>query len=144
MGSIVGMDNEFMTVSCDPESGIVQHVMHRFVISAIFREGLEAGLKLLAAHGATKWLSDDRNNGPLSGDDAEWVATSWRPRAIAAGLVHWALVMPDHVFGRMRLRRHVTAAREAGLVVETFEDAKVALGWLESQPRRLQLPRAPR
>jgi hypothetical protein len=134
MSRIVGLDNEFVTVQCDPEAGIVHHVMHRFVVSAMFRQALDTGLALMQAHGASKWLSDDRRNGAISSDDAQWARTDWRPRAIAAGFRTWAMVLPEVVVGQMRTRRIVEEARRSGLTVRTFHDAAAALSWLEQQP----------
>ena len=134
MSMVVGLDNEFVTVHCDPETGIVHHVMHRFVVSAMFRQALETGLALMQAHGASKWLSDDRRNGAISSDDTQWAGEDWRPRAVAAGFRTWAVVLPEGVVGQMRIRRIVEDARASGLTVETFEDAAAALSWLERQP----------
>lgn len=135
MSRIVGLDNEFITVECDPASGIVQHVMHRFVVSSVFRQALEAGLELLRAHKATKWLSDDRLNGVLSNEDAEWAARDWRPRAIAAGFRYWAMVLPETVLGKARILRLVEGERSAGLTIQTFGDPALARRWLEQQSR---------
>jgi hypothetical protein len=131
---VVALDNEFITVECDPEAGIVQHVMHRFVISDMFRQGLEAGLALMRDHGATKWLSDDRQNSALSNDDIEWAAAQWQPRAVALGLAYWALVLPEAVLGQMRSRRVAEAERRRGVNVEVFTDRDSARRWLEQQP----------
>jgi hypothetical protein len=134
MPGIVALDNEFVTVGCDPESGIVHHVMHKFVVSAMFRQALETGLELMKAHRASKWLSDDRRNGALSNDDVAWASKDWRPRAIAAGFRTWAMVLPESVVGSMRTRRIVDVARRGGLTTGIFEDPAAARSWLESQP----------
>ncbi len=131
---VVALDNEYITVECDPEAGIVHHVMHRFVVSDMFRQGLEAGLALMREHGATKWLSDDRQNGVLSSADAEWAASEWQPRAIALGLRFWALLLPQGALGGMRARRIVEAERRRGLNVEVFTEPGAARRWLEQQP----------
>jgi hypothetical protein len=132
MKRIVGLDNEFMSVWCYPEKGIVHHVTHKFVVSAVFRQGLEVGLTLLSEHRATKWLSDDRKNGPLSAADGEWTTCNWRPRAIRAGWTHWAVVLPESVTGRMKMRRQVASASKMGLHVKLADDSLDALHWLES------------
>ncbi len=134
MPDIVALDNEFVTVAYDPEAGIVHHEMHRFVVSAIFRQALDAGLELMRTHRASKWLSDDRRNGALSNDDVEWARLDWRPRALAAGFRTWAMVLPEVVVGKMRTRRIVEDARRSGLTVEIFDDPVAARRWLEDQP----------
>jgi hypothetical protein len=134
MTRIVGIENEYLTLVCLPELGLIQHTMHRFVVSSALRAGLEKGLALLREHGATKWLSDDRANGALSAEDAAWLATDWEPRAVAAGWQYWAMILPEAVFGRMTIQRRLAAARNAGLVAATFDDVGAALEWLKSQP----------
>ena len=134
MERIVGMDNEYLTVVCLPELGLVQHTMHRFVVSSAFRAGLEIGLELLRSHQATKWLSDDRANSALSKEDVTWLATDWEPRAVEAGWRYWAMVVPEAVFGKMVIERRVAAAKARGLNARTFEDPEAALGWLSGLP----------
>jgi hypothetical protein len=75
---IAGLDNEFMTVLCAPALGLVQHTMHRFVVSAAFREGL--GLELMRAHQATKWQRIDGRAGLPSTTSPVKV---WSPRRAA-------------------------------------------------------------
>ncbi len=133
---VVALDNEYITVECDTEAGIVQHEMHRFVVSDMFRQGLERGLELMREHGATKWLSDDRRNGTLSTEDSDWAANVWQPRAVALGLASWAMVLPEAVFGSMRLRRIVERERRRGVNVEIFTDPGEARRWLEGQGKK--------
>jgi hypothetical protein len=141
MPGIVALDNEFVTVGCGPGSGIVHHEMHRFVVSAMFRQALETGLQLMKTHRASKWLSDDRRNGAISNDDVAWARKSWRPRAIAAGFRTWAMVLPESVVGSMRTRRIVEDARRSGITVEIFDDPAGARSWLEGQPGQKASPR---
>jgi hypothetical protein len=139
---VVALENEYVTVACNPETGIVEHVTHRFLVSEVFRQALLAGLELMRAHGATKWLSDERLNGAISNEDVEWGAAVWRPRAVALGLTCWALVLPRSTFGSARARRIVEEERSWGLPCEVFEEREAARRWLEQQPRAKPL-RAP-
>jgi hypothetical protein len=134
MERIVGLDNEYMTVACLPDLGVVHHTMHRFVVSSAFRAALEIGLELLRTHQATKWLSDDRANSALSKQDVTWLATDWEPRTIEAGWRYWAMVMPEAVFGKMIIQRRVAAANAVGLNARTFEEPDAALAWLSTLP----------
>ncbi len=131
---IVALENEFVTVACDPDAGIVEHVTHRFLVSDVFRQALLRGLELMREHGATKWLSDERLNGAISNDDVEWGATVWRPRAVALGLKSWALVLPRSTFGSARARRIVEEERRWGLTCAVFEERAAARRWLDQQP----------
>ncbi len=131
---IVALENEYVTVVCDPEAGIVEHVTHRFLVSEAFRQALLLGLELMREHGATKWLSDERLNGAISNEDVEWGATVWRPRAVALGLTCWAVVLPRSAFGSLRARRIVEEERRWGLTCEVFEEPDAARRWLDRQP----------
>jgi hypothetical protein len=58
-------DSESVTVWYHPDTKIVHQQFHRFVCGRAFRDALNAGAEAMQTHGARKWLSDDRQNGPL-------------------------------------------------------------------------------
>jgi hypothetical protein len=82
-------------------------------------------------HRACKWLSDDRGNGPLKPEDAQWCLTSWSPRVIAAGWKFWAVVMPEKVMGPLNMRRWISTYADQGITVSAFADPVQAMTWLE-------------
>jgi hypothetical protein len=112
---------------------VVHHEFRRFVHGDEFHDVLEQGLLLLKRHGATKWLSDDRNNGPLKPADAQWSTEDWAPRAMAAGWKYWAVVLPTKVFGQTNMRRFVEGSAASGRVAQAFELPNPAMSWLRSQ-----------
>jgi hypothetical protein len=114
-----------------PGPKIVHHELRRFVHGAEFRAVLEKGLELFIAHRACKWLSDDRGNGPLTPQDAEWAETEWGPRVVAAGWKLWAVVMPTKVTGQMNMRRKMSLYADQGVTVQSFASPEEALAWLE-------------
>ena len=105
----------------------------RHVYGQALQDGLTAGLALLRKHHACKWLSDDRNNGPISPKDAEWLSKVWEPQAIAAGWRFWALVQPMKVLGEMNMRRHVARIAGLGVTLRVFEEVPLAEAWLDAQ-----------
>jgi hypothetical protein len=114
-----------------PATGIVHHEIRRFIHDQEFRDLLAKGAEVFRERHATKWLSDDRKNGALSKEDAEWAETVWRPPMLAAGWRAWAMVPPESVVGHMDISRYTAAIAALGLKVRSFSDPVAALAWLE-------------
>ncbi|AIZ63974.1 hypothetical protein PK28_10260 [Hymenobacter sp. DG25B] len=55
--------------------------------------GSEAGLKLLRKHSCSLLLNDNRHTVEHWDYAVEWVVAQWLPRALAAGLTHYAQVI---------------------------------------------------
>jgi hypothetical protein len=127
------LDTESVSLRYYPQKKIVHHELRRFVHGEQFRQVLEKGLELFKKHGACKWLSDDRGNGPLKPADADWALTDWAPRVMAAGWRYWAVVMPGKVLGQMNMRRWVDTYAKQGVTVMAFVDPNEAMAWLENQ-----------
>jgi hypothetical protein len=133
MSKEVILDNQFVTVWYHNDTKIVHQKFHKFIHGEEFRAGLNQGLEAFKKYGASKWLSDDRENPVLKKEDMEWSASTWRPAVIKAGLKYWAIVMPEMVEGQMIMKKIVTEYANTGVTVEVFTDSDNALKWLESQ-----------
>jgi hypothetical protein len=129
----VVLDTEIARLSYDARYKIVHHEFRSFVHGHAFREVLDAGLDLLRARGARKWLSDDHGNGPITPADGEWGLHNWAPRAIAAGWQYWAVVLPEKVLGQMNMRRWVETYSKLGVVAQAFTNLEEARAWLRAQ-----------
>lgn len=116
-----------------PEERIVHHQMHRHLYGEELRTLFLKGLETLQAHGAHKWVSDDRKNGAISREDAEWISGTWEPAALDAGWRYWALVQPESIPGQMNIRRFLSRGRSAGLLVRVFDTPGAALAWIAKQ-----------
>ena len=132
MAKSVILDNEHITVWFDSEHRLVHHQMHKYTHGEPFREALLAGLDAFRAHGATKWLSDDRANNALPPDDEEWATTVWFPQVRDAGWKFWAIVLPEMVVGQMNIKRYVDMYAKQGITVRMFSDPVEALRWVSS------------
>jgi hypothetical protein len=110
---------------------ILHHQLRGFLHGKEFRQLLEAGLTELKKRGASKWLSDDRLNGPITAADEEWSKKNWTPRALRSGWKYWAVVFPEKVLGQMNMRRWIDAHAEKGLTTQGFADPEEARRWLE-------------
>jgi len=134
MSEIFIVDNENITVKCIPEKKLIYHIIHQPFSGQPFRDAINAGTEALKMYGATKWLSDDRKNGPLSQEDAEWGFTDWNPRAIRAGWKYWAMVVPESVVAAGSLAPTIEDLYRLGLRVMVFSDVDRAMAWLDKMP----------
>ena len=131
MPAIVALDNEYAWVGVIPEKRIVQHQIKQFIQGKDLRDALMTGVELMKKHRATRWLSDDRKNGPLSTADTEWCKTVWFPQALKAGWKRWAIVLPEMVIGQMNMQRFVEEYQKQGIEVQVFPTPQQAMAWLE-------------
>lgn len=109
---------------------IVHHELRVPVHGERFRTILDKGLELFIQHGACRWLSDDRGNGPLTPEDSEWASEDWSPRVIAAGWKYWAVVMPEKFIGQTDMTGWIRLYAEKGVTVAAFTEPDRALRWL--------------
>jgi hypothetical protein len=125
------LDDESVALHYHVRHRIVHHELRKFVHGPQFRNVLEKGLELFIKHGANRWLSDDRGNGPLKPADADWALNDWAHRVMAAGWRYWAVVMPEKVLGQMNMKRWIATYAAQGVIVRPFTNPDDALAWLE-------------
>lgn len=113
-----------------PAHGIVHHQIHRPIAGDEFRGLLVRGLEVMRQHHATKWLSDDRKNAPMTRDDGLWTQDVWLPEALAAGWKRWAMVLPESPAARRVIQIFTDWGAPLGLAVQLFSDPDDALAWL--------------
>jgi hypothetical protein len=112
---------------------MVHHEMHKIPSSEAFRGLLLRGAELVEQHGATKWLSDDRQNTVVREPDAEWADTVWAPRVLKAGFMFWCIVLPTAAIGKLNMRRFAGEYRKRGLTANVVDDPAAAFAWLIQQ-----------
>lgn len=133
MSSITLYDSEYITVQYLVDKRVIYHVVHQPIGGQQLRDALNAGTDALAKYGATKWLSDDRQNGPLPAEDVEWGDKDWNPRAIKAGWKYWALVVPNEAASAEAMAPVIEHLYELGLCMRVFTTKEKAMQWLESR-----------
>ena len=111
---------------------MVHHTIKGKLSSEEFRDLLTKGAECLEKNKATKWLSDDRKNGPISPEDSTWGEVVWGTRVLKAGFKFWAIVVPVNAVGSLQMRRFANTYRDRHVTVEIFSDLQKALSWLES------------
>jgi hypothetical protein len=130
MPEITILQNEYATLVYHPEEKLVHHTFHKPIGGDEFRNVLNTGIKILAENQASKWLSDDRCNSALSREDTDWSKTDWFPRAVAAGWLYWALVVPQDIMARLNLKEFVDSYLDQGLQIRVFTKPEEAMKWL--------------
>jgi hypothetical protein len=124
------IETPFASLWYYPAERIVHHQIHKFIYGAAFRELLMKGAEVLEANGATKWVSDDRNNGALPSEDKAWADASWQPLVIGSGWKTWAIVQPEKIVGQMNIRRIIRENALHNLEVQLFTSPEEALSWI--------------
>jgi hypothetical protein len=134
MSKITLIQNEHATLVYHTDAKIVHHTFHQPMKGQYFRDVLNTGLETLEKYGATKWLSDDRNNSALEPEDREWAMTNWYTRAAKSGWKYWAMVVPNNILGRMDVKQYVEQNFERGVRVMVFTNPEEAMEWLKTFP----------
>lgn len=127
MPALLILDNEFATLWYYTDSKIVHYRIKKTIQGDLIRELFNRGGEILAQNSAKKWLCDARECGVLPKRDHNWVKGVWLRNMVAAGLRHFALVLP---------KEQVEAARAGdfddanGEFVSLYWDPEEAMRWL--------------
>lgn len=135
MPTVEIVSNEYITMRYERENGMISHTFHQPIgeeQKAMFKESFDLATETLRKNGVTKWLSDDRKNGPLSNDLVEWAQKDWTPRTIEAGWKYWANVVPEEIAAAGTLVPIMNELHNYGLRMRVFTDVESAREWLAS------------
>ena len=97
--------------------------------SAEFGALLEAEIRALTANGGSSLLADCRLQKVLSPADQDRANEEWMPRALAAGLKRFAVVLPESVLASMNIKERL-AQGTGVLQVAYFDSVDEAREWL--------------
>lgn len=133
MPNVILVENEYVTLKYLPEKKMLFHVFHKPSSGETLRHVLTTGMEAMQTYGISKWLSDDRLNGPMTDEDYQWGKTNVTRRAPDVGWKYWALVIPHDLIATESMARVLTEVWELGkLKAEVFPDVEAAMIWLES------------
>ncbi len=136
MSEVTVFTSPYITVRCDEDAQYIYHTVHRPITpdqDEVLKEALNKGTEALTEHGLSKWLSDDRKNGPLSQESLAWSAQDWTPRTIQAGWKYWANVVPEDIKAAGSLVPLIEDLAKYGLIMRVFTELESAKAWLEAQ-----------
>jgi hypothetical protein len=95
-----------------------------------FSELLEAEITALRNHHGSRVLADCRRQKVLNPADQDRANKAWLPRALAAGLKRFAVVVPSSVLAEVNLKASLDKVPAAALDVAYFATPEQARDWL--------------
>jgi hypothetical protein len=98
--------------------------------SAEFAAMLEAGVRALRDHRASRWLADCRRQKVLSPADQDRADREWLPQALAGSLKQFAVVLPESGLAGMNLKDKLKEVPNTKLEVGYFATVEQAREWL--------------
>jgi hypothetical protein len=98
--------------------------------SSEFSELLDAEVAALRKHHGTRMLADCRRQKGLSAADQDRANEKWLPRALAAGLKRFAVVVPASGLAEANLKERLGKVRPGALELAYFATPEEARDWL--------------
>ncbi len=132
METITLIHDEYVSLWYHPDSKIVHHKIHQYLIPGVFQKLLTAEAEFIEQHGAERLLTDDRTANVVALEDIAWADVHWYPRVVGAGLKFWAMVLPATAVGSLQLATLIEDRRSRGLAAQAFQTLGEAMAWLES------------
>lgn len=124
----------YVTISYDEQKGWIQDKwMGNFGTQENFRAGVLSVVEFIenSQGQCTMWLADLSEMKGSWDSSREWLAQQIMPRAIQAGLLFEAVVLPKNIFSK--LSTNDTIMRIADFELRQFQDAEEAKVWLTLQ-----------
>lgn len=116
-------------VSWDSEHATVFVEWEGWADEAEFAALLEAGVQALIDHKGSRWLADCRRERVLSTASSAQADAEWLPRAAAAGLKRFAVVLPESGLAAANLKAREATLRTR-LDVGYFDTVEEGQEWL--------------
>lgn len=132
------LEEKYGTIEYDPSVPCITASFIGFMSSEQFRDFLDKGLQLMIEkkknHKKILWLADTSKHVVQPDQDTKWVAESWNPRAIKAGIQHVAFVLPENVFGGMSVKKYASNTEKKGdaMIIEMFGNVESAKNWFRN------------
>jgi hypothetical protein len=119
------------TVRWDEEQRVVLVEWEGWANSGEFAALLEAEILALRTHHGSRVLADCRRQKVLNPADQERADQEWLPRALAAGLTHFAVVLPSSALAEVNLKDSLGKVAAQKLEVAYFATVEEASIWLK-------------
>lgn len=128
------MTNPNFSITFNSASRCVEFTWNNFVKDESFHEGCNAMIAALKKHSTSKLICDSRRYTVVDPADQLWSIQDWLPRAIAAGLTTFAVVMPESVVGKLSVQNVINdkkhTPKELSLTREMFNTLEDARSWV--------------
>jgi hypothetical protein len=130
-----GFGNVYLRIAYDAANRWVYNEWVGYQTYGGIVTGADACLEPLAKQQCAYLLNDNRRVlGPWD-HAVEWIVTNWAPRAIAAGLTHFANVVGAESLAATSAQS-MALGLEGQLQMELFSDIEVAKQWLRAAQQR--------
>ena len=126
------LTNEHYNLWYYPDLKVVHSQFLKYTGGKLFREVLSKGIEIFIENNCIKWLSDDRNIGLVSQEDAAWSREVWYGNLSKAGWKYWALVKPDSTIGKITFKKSTKQINDPNMSMKIFTNPEDALIWLKS------------
>jgi hypothetical protein len=116
-----------VSIRWDSRGGWVSAEWKGWANSAEFRAAHNLALTAIQENHATKWLVDSGKMRVVVEEDQRWLAETWIPSIIRAGIRFTAIVQPKSAVARLNVQNVNAVARsdqEDARFFTTLEDAK--------------------
>ncbi|GAC1662683.1 MAG: hypothetical protein PVS2B1_21560 [Candidatus Dormibacteraceae bacterium] len=117
------------TVRWEEKAKLVVVEWEGWADSKEFKELLDAEIKAVREHGGSRLLADCRQQKVINPADQDRANRDWLPRAMAAGLKRFAVVLPQSGLAAMNLKDALKAA-DPRLRVAYFGTVEEGRAWL--------------
>jgi hypothetical protein len=118
------------SVSWDEDGQLVLVEWRGWANPGEFSDLLDAEVAALRKHRGTRMLADCRRQKGLSAADQDLASENWLPRALAAGLKRFAVVVPASGLAAANLKERLGKASAKAVEIEYFETPEEAREWL--------------
>jgi SpoIIAA-like len=118
------------SVRWDEEGQLVLVEWQGWANSSEFAALLDAEIEALRKHKGSRLLADCRRQKVLNPADQDRANEQWLPRALAAGLKRFAVVVPSSVLAEVNLKASLAKVPAAALEVAYFATPEEARDWL--------------
>jgi hypothetical protein len=118
------------SVTWDQSAQLVMVKWEGWADSTEFKELLEAEILALQQHRGSRLLADCRQQKVINPADQERANREWLPRALAAGLKRFAVVLPISGLAEMNIRDALGKVPDTALQVAYFATVEEGKAWL--------------
>jgi hypothetical protein len=118
------------SVTWDEEGQLVLVEWEGWANSSEFSALLEAEIQALRMHRCSRVLADCRRQKVLNPADQDRANLEWLPRALAAGLKRFAVVVPSSVLAEVNIKDSLGKVPAHALDVAYFATTEEARHWL--------------
>ncbi|WP_338812333.1 hypothetical protein V9L05_13100 [Bernardetia sp. Wsw4-3y2] len=116
----------FLELGYDPEQnwGLTNWI--GWVNEDNIKQGGVAMIELVKKYKIKNWLNDSRNNEGSWDGANDWIANSWMPQVVVAGLKKYSVILPKDLYSQLSAEFMADNAEQTGLQVVNWDSEEKA------------------